>query len=116
MNLASGDIVLFRFPLTNQAAGKRRPAVLLKKIPGQIGDWLVCMVSSRLHHEIQGLDLVIRPSDSAFTMTGLRKESLIRVTRLAVVDEGIFEGKIGKLPDDFLSLLQERLTDWLLTR
>jgi mRNA interferase MazF len=116
MNFASGDIVLFKFPLTNQATGKRRPAVLLKKIPGQTGDWLVCMVSSRLHHEIQGLDLVVRPADASFTMTGLRKESLIRATRLAVVDEAIFEAKIGNLPEGFLLTLQQRLADWLLPR
>ena len=54
--ISEGDIFLFKFPLTNQSTGKRRSAVLLKKIPGQISDWLVCMVSSRLHHEVQGVD------------------------------------------------------------
>jgi len=55
-----GRHFLFKFPLTNQSTGKRRPAVLLKKIPSQIGDWLVCMVSSQLHHEVQGVDIVVR--------------------------------------------------------
>jgi len=46
--ISEGDIFLFKFPLTKQVSGKHRPAVLLKKIPSQAGDWLVCMVSS--HH------------------------------------------------------------------
>jgi mRNA interferase MazF len=81
--ISEGDIFLFKFPLTNQSTGKHRPAVLLKKIPGQISDWLVCMVSSRLHHEVQGVDMAVRADEEIFAQTGFRKDSLIRVTRLA---------------------------------
>ena len=91
--ISEGDIFLFKFPLTNQSTGKRRPAVLLKKIPGQISDWLVCMVSSRLHHEVQGVDMAVRADEEIFGQSGFRKDSLIRVTRLAVVDEAILENK-----------------------
>lgn len=66
--------------------GNRKPAVLLKKNSSQIGDWLVCMVSSRLHHEVQGLDMAVRADEEIFAQTGFRKDSLIRVTRLAVVE------------------------------
>lgn len=111
--ISEGDIFLFKFPLTNQSMGKRRPAVLLKKIPSQIGDWLVCMVSSQLHHEVQGVDLVVRTDEKMFSETGFRKDSLIRVTRLAVVDEAILETKIGNLPHFELSALKGRLAAWL---
>ena len=110
---SEGDIFLFKFPLTNQSTGKRRPAVLLKKIPGQISDWLVCMVSSRLHHEVQGVDMAVRADEEIFGQTGFRKDSLIRVTRLAVVDEAILEIKIGNLPQDVLFDLKGRLAAWL---
>jgi mRNA interferase MazF len=111
--ISEGDIFLFKFPLTNQSTGKRRPAVLLKKIPVQISDWLVCMVSSRLHHEVQGVDMVVRVDEEIFAQTGFRKDSLIRVTRLAVVDEAILETKIGNLPQDVLFGLKGRLAAWL---
>jgi len=111
--ISEGDIFLFKFPLTKQVSGKRRPAVLLKKIPSQAGDWLVCMVSSRLHHEVQGVDMVVQADDELFAQTGSRKDSLIRVTRLAVVDEGILETKIGNLPYDALFALKRRLAAWL---
>ena len=104
---------MFKFPLTNQSTGKRRPAVLLKKIPGQISDWLVCMVSSRLHHEVQGVDMAVRADEEIFGQTGFRKDGLIRVTRLAVVDEAILEIKIGNLPQDVLFDLKGRLAAWL---
>ena len=111
--ISEGDIFLFKFPLTNQSTGKHRPAVLLKKIPGQISDWLVCMVSSRLHHEVQGVDMVVWVDEEIFAQTGFRKDSLIRVTRLAVVDEAILETKIGNLPQDVLFSLKGRLAAWL---
>jgi len=110
---SEGDIFLFKFPLTNQSTGKRRPAVLLKKIPSQISDWLVCMVSSRLQHEVQGVDMAVRADEEIFAQTGFRKDSLIRVTRLAVVDEAILETKIGNLPQDILFDLKGRLAAWL---
>jgi hypothetical protein len=74
------------------------------------------MVSSRLHHEIEGVDRVVRSNESIFAQTGFRKDSLIRATRLAVVDEAIFETKIGSLPEDVLSALQGRLAFWLTSK
>ena len=112
-NEIRGRHFLLKFPLTNQSTGKRRLAILLKKIPGQIGDWLVCMVSSRLHHEVHGVDMAVRADEEIFAQTGFRKDSLIRVTRLAVVDEAILETKIGNLPCDELFALKGRLAGWL---
>jgi mRNA interferase MazF len=71
------------------------------------------MVSSRLHHEVQGVDMVVRVDEEIFAQTGFRKDSLIRVTRLAVVDEAILETKIGNLPQDVLFGLKGRLAAWL---
>jgi mRNA interferase MazF len=71
------------------------------------------MVSSRLHHEVQGVDMVVWVDEEIFAQTGFRKDSLIRVTRLAVVDEAILETKIGNLPQDVLFALKGRLAAWL---
>lgn len=40
------QVVLFRFPQTNQTAGKLRPALVIRKLFGLLGDWLICMISS----------------------------------------------------------------------
>ena len=45
--IQEGKIVLFRFPQTNQAAGKLRPALVLRKLLGDYEDWLICMISSK---------------------------------------------------------------------
>ena len=109
----AGDIVLFRFPQTDLAEGKLRPALLLKKVPGPYDDWLICMVSTQLHQQIEPLEVIIRSVDPEFEETGLKKSSLIRTSRLAVVDASIFEGKLGALRRSRLEEVRERIAAWL---
>ena len=42
--ITKGQIVLFRFP---QTEAKLRPALLLRQLPGQYNNWLICMISSQ---------------------------------------------------------------------
>jgi mRNA interferase MazF len=45
-----GQVVIFKFPQTNLEYTKTRPALLLAKVPGDYDDWLLCMISSKLHN------------------------------------------------------------------
>ena len=108
-----GQIVLFAFPQTGQVAGKLRPALVLRALPGTHGDWLICMISSQLRHEVAHMDEVIRDSDPDFAQTGLKTTSLIRVTRIAVVAADLLKGSIGKVDNRRLERIQNRLADWL---
>ena len=38
--IREGQIVLFRFPQTDRTSGKLRPALVIRKLPGQYDDWL----------------------------------------------------------------------------
>jgi mRNA interferase MazF len=73
---AEGQTILFRFPQTDHQEGKPRPALVIRRVPGQYDDWLVCMRSSRLEHVIVGFDEVARPGDADFEKSGLRVTSL----------------------------------------
>ncbi len=93
--ISEGDIVLFRFPKTDQEQGKLRPALLVKQIPNQYEDWLVCMISTQLHQQIEAFEILLRHAEPGFSDTGLKQDSLIRTSRIAVVDAAMFEGKLG---------------------
>jgi mRNA interferase MazF len=110
---AEGDIVLFRYPNTDGSRGKRRPAVLLKSLGNDFGDWLVCMVSTQVQQRIEGLEVVITIADPDFPATGLRAESLLRSSRLAVVNESIFELELGALAPERLRQVKDRLARWV---
>lgn len=93
--MRESDVVLTPVP---QADGsiKNRPAVLLREIP-PYKDFLVCGVSSQLHQQVKGFDEIISPSDSDFSSSGLKMESLIRLGFLAVVPRSRIIGSIGSI-------------------
>jgi mRNA interferase MazF len=108
-----GHIVLLPFPQTDQTTGKYRPALVLRRLPGPQDDWLVCLISSQLRHEVPGVDEVIHETDAGFADTGLKTASVIRVTRLAVVTADILRGAIGNLAIQRIALIHTRIGDWI---
>ena len=111
--IQDGQIVLFAFPQTDQATGKLHPALVLRRSPGAYDDWLICMISSQLHHEISGTDEVIRSTDVDFAKTGLKGTSLIRVTRLAIVSADLLHGTIGSFDNNRLERVRMRIAQWI---
>ena len=113
MTLEPGQVVLLAFPNTNLSPGKSRPALLLARIPGRHGDWLACMVSSRLYQAAEGFDDVVTPADDDFASSGLRAASVIRLGRMAVIQTDLIAGVIGSVAAARCSRLRRRLSDWL---
>lgn len=111
--IEEGQVVLFPFPQTDQTTGKLRPALVLRRCPGPHDDWLICMISSQLRHEIRGTDEVVRQDDPDFAQTGLKLPSVIRATRLAVVASGMLQGAIGSLPAQRFGRVRKRIAHWI---
>ena len=109
----AGQIILFRFPQTDLMPGKPRPALLLGRLPGIQGDWLLCMISTQTRHFIPGFDDMLTPEDKDFASSGLKEVSLIRVGRLAVVEEEVLLGAIGEVSADRLQRVKSVLAGWL---
>lgn len=39
--ITEGQVVLIKFPQTNQTGENLRPALVLRKLPGKFNDWLM---------------------------------------------------------------------------
>ena len=109
----SGQVVLFRFPQTDFGVGKLRPALLIAPLPTNYDDWLVCMMSSQTHQTVSDLDETITRSDVDFALSGLKADTVIRLTRLAVVSDSIFVGSLGEIGNERLQALRSRLARWI---
>lgn len=109
-----GQIVLFRFPQTDLEEGKLRPALLLGRLPGEYDDWLICMISSQARHYIPGFDEIVQEDDPDFAESGLKASSVIRIGRLAVVEEEILLGAMGQIAPERLERIKRRLAEWLM--
>jgi mRNA interferase MazF len=112
--IEEGDVVLFRFPQTDLKERKLRPALVIRRIPGEYEDWLICMISSRIYQYNEKLDEIIAIKDNDFPDSGLKTESVIRTSRLAVVGKEILVGKIGKISPERLKRIKERLANWII--
>jgi mRNA interferase MazF len=110
----SGQIVLFKFPQTDHLDAKLRPALLIGRLPGQLGDWLICMISSQLRNYVEGFDEIIHQDATDFSDSGLKAASVVRVGRLAVVDQSILIGSIGEIAPERLARIKSGLSNWLL--
>ncbi len=90
-----GAVALTALP---QADGhrKNRPVVAIRRMP-PFGDWLVCGVSTQLHHLVADFDDTVHPDDDDYVASGLKASSLIRLGFLAVVPEADLLGTIGAL-------------------
>jgi mRNA interferase MazF len=87
--MKQGDLVLIPFPFTDLSGHKVRPALVL--ISTSL-DVTLAFISTQLHWQ-EPTDLLLSPSES----NGLKKPSLIRLSKLATIDNALIEGRLGEL-------------------
>jgi len=108
-----GQTVIINFPYTDLSRGKPRPALLISKVPGKFDDWLICMISTKLEKVIKTFDEIINKSSVDFDLSGLLSDSVIRISKLAVVSEDILIGTIGEISQKRLLRIKENLCRWI---
>ena len=106
-----GDLVRWTF-IQGDGQRKPRPAIVLATVP-PFHDLLICAVSSQIHREVKGLDLIIDPKHPDYQRMGLRFPSLIRVAQLVTLPNRSVQGVIGSVSPETLEQLRSRLREWL---
>lgn len=109
-----GQIVVTPFPHTDLSHAKLRPVLLLRKASSRFDDWLVCMVSTQLQQAEPELDELVAPADPDFSTSGLKAASVLRLSRLAVLDGASLVGCIGTIDALRLHAIRQRLSAWIL--
>lgn len=87
--MIKGDIVLIKFPFTDLTGSKLRPAVVLFISDLDI---MVSFITTQLNR-IEPTDIKLSPS----FQNGIKKNSLIKLSKIATIDKTLALGKIGKL-------------------
>ena len=108
-----GDIVLIRFPQTDLQRGKLRPALILAVAPGHHADLLLALISSRTYQAVPQFDEIIDPADLDYADTGLKAQSVVRLARLACVEDSVISARLGSISPQRLQKVKKRLADWL---
>ena len=102
--MKQGDIVLVPFPFTDLTGSKIRPALVL--ITTSL-DVTLAFITTQIQWQ-EPTDIVLTPDD----LNGLKKASLIRLSKLATIDRELISGRLGKIPANDLPLVHKNLR-WL---
>lgn len=99
--MAKGDIVLVTFPFTDLTGSKLRPAVVLTETSLDV---TVSFITTQIGWQ-ESTDVVLHPS----TVSGIRKQSLIRTSKIATIDKSLSKGLLGILSDIEMQELNHKL-------
>ncbi len=96
-----GDVILIPFPFTDLKGSKLRPAIVLIETDY---DLTVSFITTQLKWE-EVTDIEILPSEQ----NGIKKTSLIRLSKIATIDKSLAIGKLGELKRSEMIELNKKL-------
>ena len=99
--MVKGDIVLITFPFTDLSGSKLRPTVVLTDTELDV---TVCFITTQLQWQDTS-DVQLLPTSS----NGLRKQSLIKTSKIATLDKTLAKGLLGRLTVTELNDLNSKL-------
>lgn len=103
--MKKGDIVIVDFPYTDLSGSKLRPSLILLE---NRFDYVICFISSNLNIK-EPLDIVL----SASSLNGLKKESVLKTNKIMTIDKVHVQGKIGKITEIEINLLNSNIVKLL---
>jgi mRNA interferase MazF len=99
--MKKGDIILVPFPFTDLSGSKLRPALVLV----EEGDDVIAAFISTILRERFDSDYFVKKSDK----NSLKKDSLIKLNKLATLSRDLVKGKIGELSNYDLKEIDKKL-------
>ena len=99
--MKKGDIILIPFPFTDLTGNKNRPALVL--VSGEL-DVTIAFISTQLKWK-ESSDILLEPTEK----NGLKKNSVVRLSKLATVDNELVLGILGSLDYAELTLVNTGL-------
>ena len=102
-----GDIIIIDFPYSNFRETKRRPVLVLKIPRGE--DIIVLQITS--FSQEKPVEIQIKKED--FKEGNLRKDSFIRIDKIASVDKSLIKYKIGSLKPEKFNEIMNKVVSFL---
>jgi len=93
--------VLIPFPFTNLEGNKLRPALILIALEADV---TVAFISTKLHLK-EITDLILLPD----SINGLKKESLVKLSKIATISKDLIIGQLGELSENEIALVNQNL-------
>lgn len=99
--MKKGDILLIPFPFTDLMGQKNRPALVLITTGTDV---TVAFITTQIKWQEEH-DLKLEPSPE----NGIKRTSLVRLSKLATIDNELLIGKLGNLSEANIQQLNKNL-------
>ncbi len=90
-NYKLGEIVLIKFPFTDNLTFKKRPALIIKDTND--GDVIVCRITSKFYNSLYDIEL------KNWDKNGLKLPSIIRIHKIASLETEMIDTTLGEVDD-----------------
>ena len=99
--MTKGDNVLIAFPFTDLSGSKNRPALVLAQTDVDV---TVSFITTQIKWQ-ENSDITLQPT----TENGLKKTSLIRLSKLTIIDKDLVIGRIGNISSHDIAKVNKNL-------
>ena len=96
-----GEIILITFPFTDLSGSKLRPALVMAS---DKDDVTVAFITTNLQ-QVNTTDMFLHKSST----NGLKKDSLVKMNKIATLDHGLIMGSVGQLVENELKEVDRKL-------
>ncbi len=104
-----GKIVLIQFPFDDLSSSKVRPAYCLTNRIGVYQHIILALITSHIPENCLHTDIILRPENPDFVISGLRKSSAIRLDHLVTLRASLIQRELGSLSLSTQALIVEIL-------
>jgi mRNA interferase MazF len=108
MALNKGDVLLAQFPFTDLSQNKLRPAIVLHTSVRK-NEVTICFISSQNVMQLSDTEFSVLDTDPEFSITGLRTNSKVRVSRIVTLNHQLTSRKLGRLGTYHMKILDSTL-------
>lgn len=103
--MKKGDLVLLSFPFTDLKGKKIRPAMVLVVSDFDV---IVAFITTQFKWQNQ-FDIALEPTK----INGLKRVSLLRLSKITTIDKNLVLGKLGELHQDDVDSINNKLIEIL---
>lgn len=105
--LVKGDIVVIEFPFSNLTNSKRRPVLILKIPTGE--DIIVLQITGTSYEK--NLEILLEEND--FRKGSLKRQSFVRVDKIASIEKSLIKYKIGPLKKEVFEKIIKKFIEFI---
>ena len=102
-----GDVIVIEFPFSDLKNAKRRPVLVLKVPKGE--DIIVVQITGSSYEKSVEIPLI----DRDFKRGSLKRDSFVRIDKIASIEKSLIKYKIGSLKQEKSNRILEEICSFL---